>query len=157
MANIRKRGDKWQVKIQRTGLPGLYQTFAKKSDAAVWARQIEASIDWDHPFGKNPVDLIRKPKIPPGRTRRLIPGELQKMREGMETSESTYLMPMIEFAIETAMRRGEILALEWKNIDFRTLVVCSHRRPGWTGRWPPSAAWAIATTAPTCARPPAAC
>lgn len=45
MANIRKRGDKWQVKIQRTGLPVLYQTFAKKSDAAVWARQIEASID----------------------------------------------------------------------------------------------------------------
>ncbi|EME70693.1 integrase family protein [Paramagnetospirillum caucaseum] len=218
MANIRKRGDSWQAKVQRKGMPVLYQTFAKKSDAAVWARQIEASIDrgetpdevgpmatttfgeliaryqaevtvtkrsarqenyrmkrflahpmsklhlkdlttgvfagyrnerskscgpqqvrhelnlmghiirtatidWDFPFGKNPVDLIRKPKIPPGRTRRLIPGELEKMREGMEKSESTYLIPMIEFAIETAMRRGEILGLEWRNFNFRTNTV----------------------------------
>ncbi len=78
-----------------------------------------ATIDWDYPFIKNPVDAIRKPKIPPGRTRRLIPGELEKMHKGMEDSVSTYLMPMIELAIETSMRKGEILALEWANIDFR--------------------------------------
>lgn len=76
-----------------------------------------ATVDWDFPFPANPLDKIRKPPIPPGRVRRVSLEELEKMRLGMAASRSTFLMPMIEFAIETAMRRGEILGLQWKEID----------------------------------------
>ncbi len=76
-----------------------------------------AMIDWDFPFKENPLDRLRKPAIPSGRIRRVSAEELILMRAGMERSESTYLMPMVDFAIETAMRRGEILGLLWKHID----------------------------------------
>jgi hypothetical protein len=45
MANIRKRGTKWQVQVRRKGLPPLTQSFHLKQDAQVWARQIELQAD----------------------------------------------------------------------------------------------------------------
>ncbi len=76
-----------------------------------------ATIDWDFPFKENPLDKLRKPRMPLGRTRRISREEVEKLREGMARSESTYLMPMVDLAVETAMRKGEILALLWVNVD----------------------------------------
>ena len=45
MATFRKRQDKWQVQVRRSGFPNLSITFFKKSDAHSWARQKEASAD----------------------------------------------------------------------------------------------------------------
>ena len=45
MATIRKRGDKWQVRIQRRGVPEQSKTFLSRVDAEKWARSIEAEID----------------------------------------------------------------------------------------------------------------
>ena len=45
MATFRKRQDKWQVQVRRSGFPNLSKTFFKKSDAHSWARQKEASAD----------------------------------------------------------------------------------------------------------------
>ena len=45
MANIRKRGTKWQVQVRRKGLPPLTQSFHMKRDAEVWARQTEHQAD----------------------------------------------------------------------------------------------------------------
>jgi len=44
VATLRKRGDKWQVRIQCKGLPDLAKTFESKRDAGSWARQIESEI-----------------------------------------------------------------------------------------------------------------
>ena len=45
MATFRKRSDKWQVRIQRKGLPDLAKTFESRRDAESWARQLEAEMD----------------------------------------------------------------------------------------------------------------
>lgn len=45
MANIRKRGNKYQVQIRRDGYPSLYKSFSKKSDAETWARHNESLAD----------------------------------------------------------------------------------------------------------------
>lgn len=45
MATIRKRGTRWQAQIRRQGFPTLSKSFAKKSDAAEWARHWEAKAD----------------------------------------------------------------------------------------------------------------
>lgn len=45
MATFRKRSGKWQVRIQRTGLPDVSKTFLLKSDAEAWARTLESEID----------------------------------------------------------------------------------------------------------------
>ena len=48
-----------------------------------------------------------------------------------------YLQPLIIFAVQTCMRRGEILSLEWKNIDIdRSRALLSTTKNG-RSRWVP--------------------
>ncbi len=69
-----------------------------------------------------PTALIRKPKKPRGRDRRLEPGELDKI---IEATGSPELGAIVLLAVETAMRRGEIAGLLRSNINLkkRTLVL----------------------------------
>ncbi len=64
----------------------------------------------------NPVQQIRKPKLPKGRDRRLNPGELDRI---VKASCSPLLPEIIRFALETAMRRGEITGMTWKLVDLK--------------------------------------
>ncbi len=77
-----------------------------------------ARIEWGWPIGDNPLTLIRMPKNNPPRERRLRLGEYELLKSKAQGSRASYLLPVIEMAIETAMRRGEILSLEWENIDW---------------------------------------
>ena len=45
MASIRKRGKYWQARVIRKGYPDQVKSFHSKSEAEVWARQIENEID----------------------------------------------------------------------------------------------------------------
>lgn len=69
---------------------------------------------------ENPVSVVRKPKIPPGRDRRLLPLEERKLLRGAARMASgKEITTMIILAVETAMRQGELLALRWENINLR--------------------------------------
>lgn len=65
----------------------------------------------------NPVELISKPGDGKARDRRLTKDEMKKLLAQCKASRNIYLLPAVELAIELAMRQGEILALEWKDID----------------------------------------
>ncbi len=45
MATIRPRGKRWQAIIRRTGLPPLSKAFARRADAAAWAKITESEIE----------------------------------------------------------------------------------------------------------------
>jgi len=45
MANIRKRGSKWQVQVRRTGHPSRTKTFIRKEEAIAWGRSQEVHLD----------------------------------------------------------------------------------------------------------------
>jgi len=77
-----------------------------------------ARIEWGWELGDNPLTLIRFPKGNPPRERRLREGEYEALREAAHSSRSWYLWPIVDIAIETAMRRGEILSLQWANIEW---------------------------------------
>ena len=90
-----------------------------KHEICFIARVIKvASMEWGLvlPSG-NPVDMVAKPKLPRGRDRRLSPEE-EPVLLGELTST-----PIVRFAvmlaIETAMRRGEILGIKREHIDYR--------------------------------------
>ena len=52
MATVTKRGTGWFAQVRRKGFAAQYKTFRLKSDALVWARQAEGSIDEGKvPFG----------------------------------------------------------------------------------------------------------
>jgi integrase len=57
----------------------------------------------------NPVELVRKPKLPQGRDRRLIGDEEERLLRECAKAQNPWLLPVVRFAIETAMRAGEIL------------------------------------------------
>ena len=45
MANIRKRGDEWQVQVRRQGFPSRSRTFNRQQEAAACARAQELAMD----------------------------------------------------------------------------------------------------------------
>jgi len=45
MASLRKRNNRWQVQIRRTGLGTVSKTFNLKSDALNWARVMESKLE----------------------------------------------------------------------------------------------------------------
>jgi len=84
-----------------------------------------ARSEWDLEID-NPVRAIRKPMPPPGRSRLLTEIELQRLLKSAEPcikSSNPYWPYIIRFALESAMRRGEILGLRWSvvNLDARTI------------------------------------
>jgi integrase len=64
----------------------------------------------------NPVSQIRKPSQPRGRERVLNDVEMSRILRELEKL-NPFMKPLCEFALETAMRRGELLSLHWDHID----------------------------------------
>lgn len=70
----------------------------------------------------NPVLLVRKPKVSDGRNRRLQPAEYKKLIKVASDYSDGECVAIINLALETAMRQGEILSLRWEYIDLRNGV-----------------------------------
>ncbi len=220
MANIRKRGDKWQVQVRRIGVKPLVKSFLSKKDAEAWARHTETLVDraelphdprqlerytlgdlvirylelvspkkrdfenekfvlgaflrhpicrkrlsdltvndfaryrderlktikprslkrqlspiqnlfevardeWGLPIKENPVRKLKFKAPDRRRERRLNEGDLLRLLEAGKATKNPFIVPIIEFAIETGMRRGEILAMRWDHLQeaHRALLV----------------------------------
>lgn len=78
-----------------------------------------ARSEWGMQELVNPVPLIRKPKLPRGRDRRLIGNGEERLLAVCEKTNPE-LADIVRFAIETAMRQAEIMGLTWDRIDFRS-------------------------------------
>ena len=71
----------------------------------------------------NPITQIRKPKENPQRERRLSGDEETRLMKEIEAkTNNQWIKPAVLFAIETGMRRGEILSLKWKDVDLNKRV-----------------------------------
>ena len=104
-----------------------------------------ARIEWGWPLPDNPVSLIRMPKNNPPRERRLKAGEFERLKIAAEKSRSWYLWPVVVLAVETAMRRGEILGLRWEHIDLDKKTVFLPMTKNGSSRWVPISDEAITT------------
>lgn len=79
-----------------------------------------ATMDWGIALpGGLPTAQVRKPTKPRGRDRRVSLDELDAI---LEHSGSAELATIIALAVETAMRRGELAALTWANIDLKKCI-----------------------------------
>jgi len=76
-----------------------------------------ARKEWGIHLSENPCRMIRRPKPPRGRDRRLQPGEEERLLEAADTGRNPLMRPLIILALETAMRQGELLGLTWDNVD----------------------------------------
>lgn len=76
-----------------------------------------ARKEWGVPIRNNPIDGISFPKVQDARHRRLNDGEATRISAALETTRNKLIGPVVHFAIETAMRRGEILNLKWQDVN----------------------------------------
>jgi integrase len=73
---------------------------------------------------QNPVALVKKPTSPKGRDRVFTLEEQAMILNDLlpKGRQSKWMHPLVVFALETAMRRGELLALDWKDVDLHKRV-----------------------------------
>lgn len=78
----------------------------------------------------NPIPDVDLPSAAPARKRRLEAGEEKKLVEYFSTHENPEMLPFVQLAIETGLRRSEMLRLRWEKIDLgeRWVIVKQARK-----------------------------
>ncbi len=82
---------------------------------------LENAVRWNY-VSRNVCDLVKPPRIV---SREVTPLTLEQARALLSSVREHRLEELLVVAVVTGMRRGELLALRWSNIDFerRTLLV----------------------------------
>jgi len=104
-------------------------------ELAILSHVLEVAIrDWDLPLAKNVVKLVRRPVIRNERSRRLSGDEEQRLLDGCDGGQIPYFKTLLVLAIETGMRRGELLGLRWSDISHNRRVITLAMTKNGSGR-----------------------
>ena len=77
---------------------------------------IETALrEWGLWLPRNPVKMVRRPTVPQGRKRGLEDGEEERLLAACDRGRTPLLKQLVILAIETGMRRGEMLGLRWEH------------------------------------------
>ena len=88
------------------------------AELALMKRVLDTAVrKWGYGIPYNPIYDIEYPKGSGARTRRLLGNEKDRLLIAAKTQKNFYIAFIIEFAIETGMRRSEILKLRWCDLD----------------------------------------
>ena len=85
-----------------------------------------AREEWGVPLTANPMDGLTMPPQGRARERRVTTEELGKLASGLRKSCNPLLVDVINLAIFTGMRRSEILAITWGDVDEQQCFVRLH-------------------------------
>ena len=75
---------------------------------------LEQALDWDI-IAKNPMSKVKKPKVPRRRPKVVDRAGFNAL---LAKAADRRLFPVIVLAMATGMRRGELLALEWTDLNW---------------------------------------
>ena len=77
--------------------------------------------EWKY-ISKNPMESIKMLKEPPGVIRYLDEEELFTLKQALEKAP-IYLRALVIVALNTGMRKGELMALKWRDVDFKNRII----------------------------------
>ncbi|MGD8718575.1 MAG: site-specific integrase [Candidatus Zixiibacteriota bacterium] len=83
-------------------------------EMAALKHALNLAVEWDY-LEVSPAARVKKFKEPPGRVRYLNRGEA----DALVAACSPELRPVVVTSLNTGMRIGEILALEWADVDLK--------------------------------------
>lgn len=75
---------------------------------------------WELPLNKNPLSSVKKAPTPKSRDRQLNDEELNRLIKEAHNVKNMTVAPLILFALETAMRRSEILRIKKGHYNFES-------------------------------------
>ncbi len=102
----------------------LVKSDSVRRELAVVRHCIEvARNEWGFGLPLNPVQQVKMPRAGNPRERRAHPGELEKLLKACEASRNRWLPAVIHLAVETGMRRSELLAMRWDDVDLDARTV----------------------------------
>jgi len=104
-----------------------------------------ARQEWGYEKLPNPVAAVRKPLVRNRRERRLTPEEEAKLFDACRKHVGGWLADVVTLALETAMRRSEIAALRWENINLNARTALLPDTKNGTARTVPLSPRAIET------------
>lgn len=110
---------KWRDTRLKTVSPSTVQ-----KDLAVISHLFTTSIkEWDIAV-TNPIAAIKIPTEDNSRTRRFEGDEEARLLNELKPvkGRSIWMTPLVKFAIETAARQSELLALRWEDVDLARAV-----------------------------------
>lgn len=91
-----------------------------------------ARRDWGVGLTTNIMSQVRRIPVKNARDRRLNPGEYGRLVEALKKTRNKLIHPAVMLAIETALRRGELLNLKWSDIDLnRRTAHIPHTKTGY--------------------------
>jgi len=90
------------------------------------SRVIDVASEWGYYAPSNPVKAVRRPSVARGRERRLTTQEDTALLQRCEKSRAPMLGAIVRMALETGMRMGELLSLEWTAVDLSRCVARLH-------------------------------
>lgn len=116
------RDQRGAVKSSRTGKPLSSNTL--RLELALLSHLFTVAIqEWGIGLAQNPVAMVRKPKLPKGRNRRISADEQARLLTECAHHSNPMLYWIVVLAIETGMRRGEIVTLDRSQIDLRRRII----------------------------------
>jgi integrase len=85
------------------------------------------------------IPRVRLAKEPEGRLRFLTEDEIARLLAAAAESQNTYFLTIVTIALNTGMRKNEILKLAWERVDFSRAPACrDEERPAPRGADEPS-------------------
>jgi len=82
-----------------------------------------AKSEWGLPIRDNPVANLKLPPTDVRRERRLKTDEWERLVEAARHCRNPLLLSVIKFGVLTGLRRGELLAARWDEVDWRQRIL----------------------------------
>ena len=82
-----------------------------------------AKKEWGFALPVNPVREIRLPTVRNARDRRLMTGEWQALLRAASGCRNLRIVPFIRLAVETGMRRSELVNLQWGDVNLSAATI----------------------------------
>lgn len=97
-------------------------TSTVRRDLALLSHVFEVGITEWGVVTVNPVKMVRFPSPSQPRQRRLMAEELEAFWSAAHASRTRWWRPFLVFALETGLRRGELLKLRWSDLDIPNAI-----------------------------------
>jgi len=129
LGKIRLR-DLTPLRIQRfyNKLLSIYSSDYVKSIHSVVSKTLRQAFKWD----MLPVNIMEKVDPPRLQKKEMSIWTLEQCQHFLEVTKDHPMHIVFSLAVRTGMRRGEILGLRWKDIDFENKTLSIQQTVAWT-------------------------